>query len=211
VSAFLARQGRRLVLAAVLVFAGSAVAYAAIPDGDKTYTACMLKNVGTVRLIDPSLAASNPLSHCTRFEVQVTWNQQGQPGATGAQGPQGDRGPAGDTGPQGPQGPQGPAGPGALWIVWSNVGQFGSPGVSATRLRTGVFEVTFPKDVTGCAASVSDSAYVTTNVNPNFVDPTPAPVFAIDLDLSQANTLVVGERDPAGSFSDGPFSLAMLC
>jgi hypothetical protein len=31
-------------------------------------TACMLKNVGTVRLIDTSLPAGNLLGHCTAYE-----------------------------------------------------------------------------------------------------------------------------------------------
>jgi len=48
--------------------------------------ACMLKNVGTIRLIDPSLPASNPLSHCSSLETPVSWNQQGQPGTPGQDG-----------------------------------------------------------------------------------------------------------------------------
>ena len=56
-------------------------AYATIPDGNKVYTACMLKNIGTLRLIDTSLPASNLMSHCTVLETMVTWNQQGQAGA----------------------------------------------------------------------------------------------------------------------------------
>lgn len=44
---------RRLGLAVVagLAVAGG-VAYATIPDGGGVYTACMLMNVGTIRLID---------------------------------------------------------------------------------------------------------------------------------------------------------------
>ena len=37
--------------------AGAGIAYATIPGAGAVYTACMLKNVGTVRLIDPSLPA----------------------------------------------------------------------------------------------------------------------------------------------------------
>ena len=103
----LLRRGTVLgVLAAALVAGG--VAYAAIPGSGGVYTACMLKHVGTLRLIDPSLPASNPMSHCaTAFETQVTWNETGQPGAQGAPGPQGLQGPKGDTGPQGPAGADG--------------------------------------------------------------------------------------------------------
>jgi hypothetical protein len=71
---------------AVVALAGAGIAYATIPGAGAVYTACMLKNVGTVRLIDPSLPASNLMSHCTSVEAQMTWNQQGQPGAPGAPG-----------------------------------------------------------------------------------------------------------------------------
>jgi hypothetical protein len=112
---------------AVLVLAG--VAYATIPGSGNVYTACMLKNVGTIRLIDPSLPPSNPLGHCTSLEQQVTFNQTGQQGpagptgatgATGAIGPGGATGATGATGAaghdgkdgaQGPAGATGPAGP----------------------------------------------------------------------------------------------------
>ena len=64
----------------------------------------MLKNVGTIRLVDPSLPASNLMSHCTSLETQITWNQQGQPGP---QGPNGATGPAGPTGGKGLAGTNG--------------------------------------------------------------------------------------------------------
>ncbi|HVM56702.1 MAG TPA: hypothetical protein VMT74_04495, partial [Gaiellaceae bacterium] len=64
------------VTAALFALAGG-IAYATIPDSGKVYTACMLKSIGTIRLIDPSLPAHNLMSHCTSLETQVTWNQQG--------------------------------------------------------------------------------------------------------------------------------------
>ncbi len=85
------------VLVVVAAVAGG-IAYAAIPDAGKTFTACMLKNVGTVRLIDTSLAAGNLMSHCTALETQISWNQSGQPGPAGQPGPQGATGPAGSNG-----------------------------------------------------------------------------------------------------------------
>jgi hypothetical protein len=100
-----------LVLTGLALAAG--VAYATIPDSGGVYTACMLKNVGTVRLIDPTLPASNLMSHCSSLETQITWNQQGQAGphgpagAAGAAGPQGPKGDTGDTGPAGPSGTDG--------------------------------------------------------------------------------------------------------
>src|ERR1700733_1248674 len=105
------RRGRRLVLCTILLlrFAGG-IAYATIPGSGNVYSACMLKGVGTIRLIDTSLPASNLLGHCTALETQVTWNQTGvpgSPGATGAAGPTGARGPTGATGPAGAQGATG--------------------------------------------------------------------------------------------------------
>lgn len=79
--------------AAALGVAGGA-AYATIPDNSRGYTACVLNKVGTVRLIDPSLPATNPQSHCTSLETTITWNQQGQPGP---QVPKGDAGAHGAT------------------------------------------------------------------------------------------------------------------
>jgi len=115
----------------VLALAGS-VAWAAIPSGGGVYTACMLKNVGTVRLIDKSLPPGNLMSHCKpAFEVEVSWNREGPQGLQGTQGPPGPQGEKGDKGdpgsagadgapgaqgspgergPQGEQGPPGPAG-----------------------------------------------------------------------------------------------------
>jgi hypothetical protein len=83
---------------AVVALTGAGIAYATIPGAGAVYTACMLKNVGTVRLIDPSLPASNLMSHCTSLETQVTWNQQGQPGTPGAPGAPGQSVVMGDAG-----------------------------------------------------------------------------------------------------------------
>jgi hypothetical protein len=123
------RPGKRaLTIAAAALtapIAATAIAAAAIPDSNKTFTACMLKDVSTIRLIDPSLPQKNLMSHCSKLEQWLSWDGQGQPGATGPQGsagatgPQGPKGDAGSTGPQGPAGqngatgatgPQGPTG-----------------------------------------------------------------------------------------------------
>jgi len=137
-SAF-ARFGRRRLAGAfgitlTLFAAVGGVAYATIPDSGKVYTACMVKASGTIRLIDPSLPSSNPMSHCSSLETQITWNQQGQqgtPGTPGAAGPQGPPGPKGDAGAPGAKGdtgeagPAGPAGP---------KGDAGPPGPGLTSL-----------------------------------------------------------------------------
>lgn len=108
---FFRRRGGRLCFGVVLgVTVIGGAAYAAIPDSGNVYTACMMKGFGTIRLIDPSLPASNLRSHCSRFEQQITWNQSGQPGAQGPAGPAGPQGAQGDPGPQGPAGGSGNSG-----------------------------------------------------------------------------------------------------
>ena len=102
---------RVVALFALVVAIGTGVAYAAIPDSNNVFTACMLKNVGTIRLIDPSLPASSPLSHCSSLEVQVRWNQQGQQGQQGQPGTPGKDGKDGVNGTNGA--PGAPGAPGA--------------------------------------------------------------------------------------------------
>ena len=112
--------GRRLVrlgvLSAALLATAGGIAYATIPAGNDVFTACVLRATGTMRLIDPSLPGHDLRNHCTVFEQEISWNDQGvqgqtgPTGATGPTGPQGAAGPKGDTGPTGSQGPQGPTG-----------------------------------------------------------------------------------------------------
>ena len=90
--AFVSRSAKRIVCVGVLFAAAAGIAYAAIPDSTGVYTACMLDKVGTVRLIDPSLPASNLMSHCTSAETKFTFNQQGQQGAPGSPGSPGKDG-----------------------------------------------------------------------------------------------------------------------
>jgi len=87
-----------LVTTGLLAVAGG-IAYATIPDSGNVFHACMLNNIGTVRLIDRSLPSGSLMSHCTSFETEVAWNQTGQQGPPGVQGPAGPAGPAGPTGP----------------------------------------------------------------------------------------------------------------
>jgi hypothetical protein len=135
------RRVRVSVAAAVLlVIVAAGAAYATIPDGNGVYTACLLKSTGTIRLIDPSISGSTLLNHCTQYETEITFNEQGQPGpkgatgATGATGPAGPAGPAGptgatgQTGAQGATGPAGPAGP---------TGQTGQEGPAGPKGDTG--------------------------------------------------------------------------
>jgi hypothetical protein len=95
-----------LTLAVVVAFGiAGGIAYATIPSAGNVYNACMLKGIGTIRLIDKALPSTNLLSHCVDGkELEVSWNQSGPPGAAGPKGADGEKG---DTGEQGPQGPAG--------------------------------------------------------------------------------------------------------
>jgi hypothetical protein len=62
------------------------IGYAAIPDSQGTFHACVVNATGTMRLIDPSASVKDLRSHCTQLESEVKWNQQGPPGAAGPPG-----------------------------------------------------------------------------------------------------------------------------
>ena len=144
------RLGWRFALSslATLAVAGG-IAYAAIPDaGTSTYHACMLKNVGTIRLIDPSLPTSSLLQHCTSLETAITFDQKGAKGEQGIQGIQGVQGPTGPAGaPSTVPGPPGQA------------GQPGSPGADGFSCKdaTGAVreECRGPKGDPGQSGSIS--------------------------------------------------------
>jgi hypothetical protein len=100
-------KGRRLLSAiagAAVASIVAGVAYATIPGPDNVYSACMLKGVGTIRLIDKSLPSTNLMSHCTDKEIEISWNQAGQPGSAGPQGVKGDPGAPGTNGTNGKDG-----------------------------------------------------------------------------------------------------------
>ena len=78
-SSIFAGRGVRFAVAALALFTvAGGIAFAAIPDADGTYHACMLKNLGTIRIIDPVK------QHCSAaLETEITFNQKGSPGANG--------------------------------------------------------------------------------------------------------------------------------
>lgn len=126
------RRGVRLLFMTTMLFALLAsVAYASIPDSSGVFTACRLNATGTIRLIDPSLPASSLLSHCTRFETQVSWNQAGQPGAPGVAGPPGADGAPGAPGPAGPPGPPGTGGSASATVATLEIGGLNGAGCSS--------------------------------------------------------------------------------
>lgn len=143
---FMGRFGLRsgLVVVASLVAAGG-IAYAAIPDSGGVYTACRLNATGTIRLIDPSLPASNLLGHCSSLETQITWNQKGQPGAAGATGARGPQGLKGDIGPSGAQGPAGAAGATGPQGPKGDTGASGPAGADGTPGKDGATGPQGPK------------------------------------------------------------------
>lgn len=95
-----------VLVAAVLLTAGGAVAWGSIPAEDGTIYACYQKKSDQqLRVID------GPSERCHSNEVPLSWSQQGPAGPQGPQGPQGETGPQGPRGEQGPQGEQGPTGP----------------------------------------------------------------------------------------------------
>ncbi|MEI8411750.1 MULTISPECIES: hypothetical protein [unclassified Kribbella] len=99
-----------MVLGATVVVGGSSVLVASAAEpAPAVISACVDKNFGDVRIIDPAKGEK-----CRFYEVATTWNQKGPTGETGPQGPQGAQGAQGAAGPQGvpgPQGEQGPQGP----------------------------------------------------------------------------------------------------
>ena len=139
---------RRLVRVAVLSVAllglAGGIAYATIPDSNHVYTACMLKATGTVRLIDTSLPSHDLRSHCTAWEEQISWNQQGQQGDQGLQGPKGDTGPQGPKGDTGDQGPKGDTGATGQQGPKGDTGPMGPPGagVGQKLIAGGTYGVT---------------------------------------------------------------------
>jgi hypothetical protein len=142
-----------LVASTTLFLVVGGIADATIPDSQGAYTACRLKDVGTIRLIDPSLPASNGQSHCTSVEVQFTFNSKGQPGAPGPVGQKGDKGdpgPAGskgdkgDTGAAGSDGGPGPTGADGATGPKGEKGDTGPDGPAGTKGDTGADGATGP-------------------------------------------------------------------
>jgi hypothetical protein len=120
---------KRLLTAAAgtLVAAAIAgVAWASIPGPGNVYSACMLKGLGTIRLIDKSLPSTNLMSRCTDKEIEIAWNQAGQPGPPGPQGAKGDLGERGTNGTNGTDGKDGVSVTSAVEPAGSNCANGGS-------------------------------------------------------------------------------------
>ena len=103
---FTLRRGRWFAVGAVVgavLAAGAAATIAAIPSADGVINGCYQKNVGNLRVIDPSKG-----DKCRPSEIPIKWSQTGPRGATGRDrpgGPQGATGAEGsDTGATGARG-----------------------------------------------------------------------------------------------------------
>ena len=135
---------KRLLTAAAGVLLTAAivggVAYATIPGPGNVYSACMLKGVGTIRLIDKSLPSTNLMSHCTDKETEISWNQAGQPGPAGPAGPAGAAGAKGDPGVPGTSGASGAAGKDGVSVTTAS-----EP--AGTNCADGGVQVTAPNGV----------------------------------------------------------------
>jgi hypothetical protein len=178
---FISRLGwRSAILTALALAVAGGIAYASVPNSAGVYTACKLNATGTIRLIDTSLPPTHLLGHCTSFETQINWNQQGQPGPRGPIGPAGPAGPAGargadstvpgPTGAQGVTGGQGPAGPQGVKGDTGPQGPAGEAGPQGPTGETGpqgpgdalsVHGFTGPiGDITGTGSGIGDYQFV---------------------------------------------------
>ena len=147
---------------------------------------------------------------------------KGDTGDAGPQGPKGDPGSQGPQGPAGPQGPQGVPGPAGTGALWANVRSDGllrqhSTGVTASELRTGIYRVTFPQDVTTCGLSISASQYLGAGiigVNGATTDPPDLShfFFSVVQDVGTVNSMIVAVRDASSrALVESPFTIAMTC
>ncbi len=95
------------------------------------------------------------------------------------------------------------------WAVVNSSGSVvrrsGSASITATKLGTGVYEVTFNKDVSGCA-------YVATIGDAGHVAPSPGQItVAGDVDGDNPNDVQVQTFDKTGTSADSGFHLYVSC
>ena len=173
---------KRFVLGAVVGLAlASGVAYATIPDSGGVIHACMLKNIGTVRIIDPSQGQKCS----TSLETPIDWNQKGTAGGRGPTGPagaignrgatgtKGEPGQNGSPGATGPRGPSGLAGPTGMRGVAGDAGPTGPQGPKGEKGDPGNRGPTGPSGQAGSGptfqsifmqAGLSNGSVVSANV-----------------------------------------------
>jgi hypothetical protein len=197
------RETRTVTMLAAALLLGAVVTPA---SASEVYYACLKKN----GKIDSLVGGEIPT--CKPNETLVEWNQ------TGPEGPAGPEGPEGPAGADGADGADGSGGAGALWANVTSDGSTtaASAGITATRLKTGVYRVTFPEAVNSCATNISAAQFLGNGIigiNPSVIDPPDLShmFFSVYVDLSTTNSLVIGERNPSGALVDGPFSMTVIC
>lgn len=188
--------------------------------GGAAYAAIKLpKNSVGARQIKRGAVTPAKISNATKQVLAGDQGPQGPRGPRGQQGKQGARGPQGPTGAQGKTGPQGPKGETgapatALWAVVD--GNLAVPAfvakspaaVSVERFEgfTGVYDVTFNRNVASCAYSVTPVDTVTM-----------ASAEAVPPIEGKPNTVSVQFNEWADSEPPGPplrdtqFSIAVFC
>jgi hypothetical protein len=142
-------RGRWFALGAIVgaALAAGAVAVAAIPDSAGAIHGCYQKNVGNLRVIEPSAGDS-----CRPSEVEISWSQTGPKGAQGLKGDtggQGLQGLKGDTGGQGLQGLKGDRGETGGQGLKGDAGQAGAAGAQGPTGATGPAGPAGPPGISG--------------------------------------------------------------
>ena len=95
--------------------------------------------------------------------------------------------------------------------------QHSSDVTAASELRTGVYRVTFTRDVTTCGLSISASQYLGAGiigVNAGTTDPPDISheFFTVVQDVGTANSMVIGVRNAATrALEESPFTIEMTC
>jgi hypothetical protein len=208
----LMRGGGRVSLAAVIVLAASAgLAYAAIPDGGGRIDACMLKNVGTIRLIDT--AKSGLAGRCSTLETAVSW------GATGPAGADGAAGAAGPAGPAGPKGDPGPAGGGAVLAAVISRGcasiYDGSDAIATSKESAGRCNVKFNRNLTGCKSVIQPRPSIGYLNSDTMASIAPGEMIGITFSNFPNDAVAVQGRATNGAFIPveqfGEFKLLVFC
>jgi len=214
----ISRPLKAALLLLVVAAVSGGIAYASIPDSGNVFAACMLKSVGTLRLIDTSLPASNLMGHCTSLERQISWNASGAQGLPGPAGPKGDTGSAGPAGPKGDSGATGPAGPpgpkgdpGGGTTLLANVDLHGTllggDASSVDHPQDGFYIVRFPQDVDKCVPELTIGSSDLHSVG--IATAAYASVSGVDGD--NAVTVTIARTiDPFNGEDDG-FHLAVFC
>jgi len=222
-AAMMRLKKRLLFVGALLVVGGAAVgiAYATIPSGG-LINGCYQKSSGALRVIGTNPTVGG--GACSPGEQALSWSQggptgpTGATGATGATGTTGATGPTGatgetgatgatgETGPTGATGPQGVAGPGGSTetaaVTQAGLLEGGSA-LSASRVGTGFYTVTFSHAVGNCMAVASAGAWHGGAFTNETIGTTIVP--------SVGNTVTVSFNENGGHPTDTDFQLILAC